>query len=139
MGVASELTRGFSNGYAGSSGPGSPIRSPHRPALRNSRSPRRTPCVSHLERRTLLSGTVDVPIVNSGFDILYQPGSTTVTATLATGEATEGFGTNRPVESLADGSLVNVNFSDGTKGHSVDIPGWEMAPKQGPNPRPVAA
>ena len=46
--------------------------------------------------------TVDLPLVDPGFDTLYKPGSTTVTATIPNQSTTEGFGHDYPVENLND-------------------------------------
>ncbi len=93
-----------------------------------------------LESRTLLSTTINLPLVNPGFDTLYKPGSTTITASIPNLSATEGFGTNFPVEQLESNlALASVKYSDGTTGTNVTVPGWTVLPiEHGPNYRPVA-
>ena len=72
-----------------------------------------------LERRTLLTA---IPIVNPGFDTLFKPGSTSITATLPAGTLTTGFGGGVAVVD-AGGAGAQANYSDGTTGTSVDVPG----------------
>jgi hypothetical protein len=59
-----------------------------------------------------------IAIPNSSFEEIYKPGSTTITADLGGGWTT-GVGPNIPM----NGSQI-ANFSDGTTGNAVDIPGW---------------
>ncbi len=93
-----------------------------------------------LEPRTLWSQTINLPLVNPGFDTLYKPGSTSITASIPNESATQGFGQAYPVENL-NGNLdfATVNYSDGSAGHTVDVPGWTVLPiERFPKQRPVA-
>jgi hypothetical protein len=94
-----------------------------------------------LETRTLFSVTVNLPLVNPGFDILYKPGSTTITASIPNESATEGFGVDYPVEDLNGNlNLATVVYSDGATGRTVTVPGWTTLPiEHAPSQRPVAA
>ena len=64
--------------------------------------------------------TIYVP--NNSFELIYKPGSTTITADLG-GNWTNGVGPDTPMQA---GQLAV--FSDGTTGAVVDIPGWINAP-----------
>ena len=68
------------------------------------------------------SRAATIPIPNNSFEQIYKPGSTTVTADLG-GNWTNGVGPNTPME-----SGQTANYSDGTSGSSVDVPGWINAP-----------
>lgn len=60
---------------------------------------------------------VAVPIPNSGFDTIYKPGQTTITATIS--GYTTGVG---PATTLSSGG--KFNFSDNTSGTIADVPDW---------------
>jgi len=83
--------------------------------------------VEQLEPRCLLS-TTNLPVVNPDFSLFYKPGSTTVTAILPASDVTDGLGAGVAVATLAGGTPAAVNYSDGTTGTSVDVPGWSSAP-----------
>ena len=59
-----------------------------------------------------------ITIPNNSFEEIYKPGSTTITADLGGGWTT-GVGPAVPM----NGSQI-ANFSDGTTGNAVDVPGW---------------
>jgi uncharacterized delta-60 repeat protein len=75
-----------------------------------------------MEQRILLTA---LPIVNSGFDTVFKPGSTAITATLSPGTRTTGFGGGVAVVD-AGGAPAQATYSDGTSGASVDVPGWTV-------------
>jgi hypothetical protein len=77
-----------------------------------------------IEQRILLS--VSIPIIDPGFNTVFEPGSTSVTGTLPPGAFVSGFGSNVQAS-------TTVQFSDGTSGTTVDIPGWDStnAPNSG--------
>ncbi|UCG49577.1 MAG: hypothetical protein JSU94_07310 [Phycisphaerales bacterium] len=62
--------------------------------------------------------TVTVP--NGDFELIYKPGSTTITGQLspAGGSWTQGVGPNCPIDN------GQYNFSDESSGTEADIPGW---------------
>jgi hypothetical protein len=65
--------------------------------------------------------TVDVP--NGDFETMYKPGSTTVTASLGNGEWFQANSTNQGLNcALQQGGIAD--YSDGTTGTAVDLPGW---------------
>jgi hypothetical protein len=68
--------------------------------------------------------TVSISIPNGGFEVIYKPGSTTVTADLGEGW-TQGLGPDTPMDS------GQAAYSDGSTGDAVDIPGWIGADVQG--------
>jgi len=61
--------------------------------------------------------TWEVPVPNGGFETLYKPGSSTVTASISGWTVGVGPG------AALNGSTV-ATFSDGTRGKRVDVPGW---------------
>ena len=63
-----------------------------------------------------------VPVPNGDFELIYLPGSTSVTGTMNGWTMGAGPGTNQH----PDGGLVD--FSDGSTGTVMDIPGWINAP-----------
>jgi hypothetical protein len=65
---------------------------------------------------TAFAGSIAVTVPNSGFETIYKPNSTTITATI-TGW-TQGVGPDCPIDS------GQYNFSDATSGTLADIPGW---------------
>ncbi len=69
--------------------------------------------------------TITVP--NGDFELIYKPGSTTITAQLspAGGSWTQGVGPNCPIDS------GEYAFSDQTTGTQADIPGWLGYDRQG--------
>ena len=67
---------------------------------------------------------VEIPVPNGDFEMIYKPGSDSVTADLGEGW-TAGIGPDAPMDS---GTAV---YSDGTSGDAVDIPGWIGADVQG--------
>jgi len=69
----------------------------------------------------------DIPVPNGGFETLYKPGSTTITADTGTGW-TQGAGPNAAMEG------GTATYSDTTTGAAVDIPGWVNAPATGTAP-----
>jgi len=62
-----------------------------------------------------------ISVTNGDFDLLYKPGSTSITATIPPGAFTWGVGKNVPV------TLGSASYSDGTTGNAVDVPGWTVA------------
>ncbi len=62
-----------------------------------------------------------IPVPNGGFELLFKPGSTTITAETGSGW-THGVGLGADM----DGSQV-ATYSDATTGTKVDIPGWVNA------------
>ncbi len=68
------------------------------------------------------ANAVLVTVPNGGFEQIYKPGSTTITADLG-GGWTHGVGPSTTM----DGSQT-VAYSDGTTGASVDVPGWINTP-----------
>ncbi len=66
------------------------------------------------------AATIAVP--NGDFELIYKPGSTTITADLD-GGWTNGVGPGSPM----NGSQIAL-YSDGTSGDSVDVPGWINGP-----------
>jgi hypothetical protein len=64
--------------------------------------------------------SINVP--NNSFELIYKPGSTTITADLGT-DWTTGVGPDTPMN-----GDQTVNYSDATSGALVDIPGWINAP-----------
>lgn len=68
------------------------------------------------------AGPITLPLVNADFNTVYKPGSTTVTATSFSG----GWGYTSSVGSgvLITSNNLYANFTDGTTGTTVDIPGW---------------
>lgn len=85
---------------------------------------------------------VAITVPNGGFEQVYKPGSTTITARLdqslvgggwAQGEGwTQGVGPLAPTDvHPPDGTISRASYSDGTVGYSVDIPGWIGADKEG--------
>ena len=79
-----------------------------------------------LERRVLFSGA---NLVQNPNFAAYEPGSTTITASLAIGDYTNGLGSGLPV--YAQGTADIVPYSDGTFGTKVDVPGWSASGSQG--------
>ena len=71
--------------------------------------------------------TSEIPVPNGGFETLYKPGSTTITADTGAGW-TQGVGPNADME----GGVAT--YSDATTGTNVDIPGWVNAPATGTPP-----
>jgi hypothetical protein len=65
---------------------------------------------------TPLAGSITVTVPNSGFETIYKPNSTTITATI-TGW-TQGVGPDCPIDAGV------YTFSDQTTGTLGDIPGW---------------
>jgi len=63
-----------------------------------------------------------ITIPNSSFEVIYKPGSTTITADLG-GGWTNGVGPN-----TAMNGTQTASFSDGTQGNTVDVPGWINTP-----------
>ena len=70
------------------------------------------------------AGAITVP--NSSFEEIYKPGSTTITADLD-GGWTWGVGPDSPMN-----TPQLAQYSDGSEGPSVDIPGWVNAPGRTP-------
>ena len=66
-------------------------------------------------------------VPNGGFEVLYKPGSTTITADTDTGW-TQGAGAGAAME--GDDAI----YSDATTGTAVDVPGWVNAPATGVAP-----
>jgi hypothetical protein len=64
----------------------------------------------------------DIPVPNGSFEMIYKPGSTTITADPLNGW-TNGIGPDTPMQS---GQIAA--YSDGTTGTLVDIPGWINTP-----------
>ncbi|MCF7975079.1 MAG: hypothetical protein K9N55_14800 [Phycisphaerae bacterium] len=67
---------------------------------------------------------VSIAVPNGDFEMIYKPGSDSVTADLGEGW-TQGVGLDMPMDSGI------AAFSDGTTGDVVDIPGWIGADVQG--------
>ncbi|MHC4565292.1 MAG: LamG-like jellyroll fold domain-containing protein [Planctomycetota bacterium] len=65
---------------------------------------------------------IAIPVPNGSFEQVYRPGSTTITADLG-GNWTNGVGPDTPM----NGSQT-ADYSDGTTGTSVDVPGWINTP-----------
>jgi uncharacterized delta-60 repeat protein len=78
--------------------------------------------IEQLEQHILLTA---VPIMNPGFDTLFKPASTSISATLAPGTRTTGFGSGVAVAN-AGGASAQAAYSDGTSGPNVDVPGWTV-------------
>jgi len=85
-----------------------------------------------------------ITVPNGGFEQVYKPGSTTITAELellvGMGDDddgwTQGVGPNTPMDSApyigTDRRYAcRASYSDGTVGNFVDIPGWVGADKEG--------
>lgn len=69
-----------------------------------------------------------IPVPNGSFELVFKPGSTTVTADL-NGSWTNGVGmTPGAAAPMHQGTAIAL-YSDGTEGTSVDIPGWVNAPE----------
>ncbi len=64
----------------------------------------------------------DIPVPNWSFEMVYKPGSTTITADTLAGW-TNGIGPDTPMQ-----SGQTANYSDGTSGTLVDILGWINTP-----------
>ena len=78
---------------------------------------------------TLAIGQVkadSVFVPNHSFELLYKPGSTTITADLPGGTWTNGVGPNSALE----GGGATATYSDGSTGSLVDIPGWINSPER---------
>ena len=56
---------------------------------------------------------VTVTVPNSGFELIYKPGQTTITGVVSTGGWTQGVGPDCPIDN------GTYNFSDGTSGALV--------------------
>ena len=82
------------------------------------------------------AGVVAITVPNGSFELVYKPGSTTITADLDIEEGretsgwTQGVGPYTPMDTDAYNVCI-ASYSDGTKGYSVDIPGWVGADKEG--------
>lgn len=64
-------------------------------------------------------------VPNGDFETMYQPGSTTVTATLDDGEWFKANNTNQGLNcELKEGGIAD--YSDGTTGTFVDFPDWSF-------------
>jgi uncharacterized delta-60 repeat protein len=83
--------------------------------------------IEPLEPRCLLS-TTNLPVDNPDFALFDKPGSTTVTAIVPASDVTDGLGAGVAVATLAGGTPATVNYSDGTTGSTVDVPGWSATP-----------
>jgi hypothetical protein len=66
---------------------------------------------------------VTVTVPNSGFELIYKPGQTTITGEVS--GWTMGVGPDCPIDN------GTYNFSDGTTGDVADIPGWLGYDRQG--------
>jgi hypothetical protein len=85
-------------------------------------------CITDIRDFAILAGeflleiTDVVPVVglvpNGDFELIYKPGSTTITGVISSGGWTMGVGPDCPIES------GTYNFSDTTSGTVADIPGW---------------
>lgn len=79
---------------------------------------------------------VAITVPNGGFEQIYKPDSTTITADLdiEVGRASEGWtqgvGPDAPMD-LDQYNVCIASYSDGTVGYSVDIPGWIGADRGG--------
>src|ERR1700722_6629690 len=84
-----------------------------------------------LEPRLLLAASPNL-VTNPDFTA-FEPGSTTVTATLTSGDHTDGLGSpasgGLPV--FGGSGFATVQYSDGTSGTAVDVPGWTASNSQG--------
>ncbi len=65
---------------------------------------------------TAFAGSITVTVPNSGFETIYKPGQTVITATLS--GWSQGVGPDCPID------VGQYNFSDATSGTLADIPGW---------------
>ena len=68
------------------------------------------------------SRAAEIPVPNGSFELIYMPGSDTITADLVDGW-TNGVGSDTPMNGDQE-----ADYSDGTWGTSVDIPGWINTP-----------
>jgi hypothetical protein len=59
-----------------------------------------------------------ITVPNSDFELIYKPGSTTITGVISSGGWTQGVGSDCPIDS------GTYNFSDASSGTLADIPGW---------------
>ncbi|MFA5205761.1 MAG: PEP-CTERM sorting domain-containing protein [Lentisphaeria bacterium] len=68
------------------------------------------------------AGPITLPLVNADFNTVYKPGSTTVTATQLSGFY--GYTNQMTSGASVTSSPATAQYSDGTSGTAVDIPGW---------------
>jgi hypothetical protein len=73
------------------------------------------------------AATIAVP--NGSFELIYKPGSTTITADINILNPDDGGGWTRGVgPGTAMDGVQKAAYSDGTDGNMVDVPGWINTP-----------